>query len=130
MSVQEDRSPPAIEPAIKAVAMPADTNPRGDIFGGWLLSQMDIAGGIVAGETAQGRIATVAIDAMTFRQPVLVGDVISVYGQVDRIGRTSIRVRVEAWARRYLTAQDDLVTEGVFTYVAIDEGRKPRVIEV
>lgn len=128
MSVQEDRTPPAIEPAIKAVAMPADTNPRGDIFGGWLLSQMDIAGGIVAGETAQGRIATVAIDAMTFRQPVLVGDVISVYGQVERIGRTSIRVRVEAWARRYLTARDDLVTEGVFTYVAIDEGRKPRAI--
>jgi len=128
MSATDARTPPAVEPAIKAVAMPADTNPRGDIFGGWLLSQMDIAGGIVAGEAAQGRIATVAIDAMTFRQPVLVGDVISVYGLVERIGRTSIRVRVEAWARRYLTAQDDLVTEGVFTYVAIDEGRKPRVI--
>jgi acyl-CoA thioesterase YciA len=116
------------ELSIRTVAMPADANPSGDIFGGWLLSQMDVAGGIIAHRIAQGRAATVAVDAMKFHLPVFVGDVLCCYAAVHRIGRTSIAVRVEAWAERRNSSVRVKVTEGVFTYVAIDEHRKPRVV--
>ncbi len=116
------------ELAIRTLAMPADTNPSGDIFGGWLLSQMDIAGGETAAKRAGGRTVTVGIEAMTFHRPVYVGDMVGFYAEVIRIGRTSIAVRVEAWAERRGTLERVQVTEGVFTYVAMGEDRKPRVI--
>jgi acyl-CoA thioesterase YciA len=108
--------------------MPANTNPNGDIFGGWLLSQMDIAGGAVAVARAHGRCATIAVDAMTFHKPVFVGDVVSVYAEVAQIGRTSLKIRVQAWARRARGDVEEMVTEGTFTYVAIDENRRPRPV--
>ncbi|HVO16712.1 MAG TPA: acyl-CoA thioesterase [Alphaproteobacteria bacterium] len=117
---------PQGELCLQTVAMPADTNPRGDIFGGWILSQMDIAGGILAHQRAKGRTATVAIESMKFHLPVFVGDVVGCYGAVVRTGRTSIAIKIEAWARRGHSAEMVRVTEGVFTYVAIDEQRRPR----
>jgi acyl-CoA thioesterase YciA len=114
------------ELCLQTVAMPADTNPRGDIFGGWILSQMDIAGGILAHQRAKGRTATVAIESMKFHLPVFVGDVVGCYAAVVRSGRTSIAIKIEAWARRGATDELVRVTEGVFTYVAIDEQRRPR----
>jgi acyl-CoA thioesterase YciA len=120
--------PPAIEPAIRAVAMPADANAHGDIFGGWVLSQMDLAGGSVASQRAGGRVATVAITAMTFHLPVLVGDEVSCYGKVVKTGRSSIAIHVEVWVRRDVTARRIKVTEGLFTYVAIGPDRRPRLV--
>jgi acyl-CoA thioesterase YciA len=114
------------ELSIRTVAMPGDANPSGDIFGGWLLSQMDVAGGIIAHRIAEGRAATVAVDAMKFHLPVFVGDVLCCYAAVARIGTTSIAVKVEAWAERRNSTVRVKVTEGVFTYVAIDADRKPR----
>jgi acyl-CoA thioesterase YciA len=108
--------------------MPADTNPNGDIFGGWLLAQMDLAGGSIAVARAQGRVATVAVDAMEFRLPVFVGDEVSSYASVTRVGRTSITIAVEVWARRHRSGERVLVTRGLFTYVAIDEQRRPRAV--
>ena len=116
------------EPAMRTIAMPADTNPNGDIFGGWLLAQMDLAGGNVAVRRARGRVATVAITAMTFHLPVFVGDEVSCYGTVERVGRSSIAIRVETWVRRSRTGDREKVTEGLFTYVAIDENRRPRPV--
>ena len=110
----------------RVIAMPADTNPEGDIFGGWLLAQMDLAGSTPAFDLAHGRCATVAVDAMVFHQPVSVGDEVSLYATVLKTGRTSVRVRVEAWKRPRSSAEVTRVTEGVFTYVAIDADRKPR----
>ncbi|WP_395944137.1 acyl-CoA thioesterase [Brevundimonas sp.] len=120
--------PPETRPVGRIIAMPADTNPEGDIFGGWLLAQMDVAGATPAFELAQGRCATVALDGMVFHQPVAVGDEVSIYADVIGSGRTSIRVHVEAWkrARGQPLATSVRVTEGVFTYVAIDQNRKPR----
>lgn len=114
----------------RVVAMPADTNPEGDIFGGWLLAQMDLAGGTPAFEIAQGRCVTVALDAMVFHEPVSVGDEVSLYATVQKTGRSSIRIHVEAFkrARNEMNAQGVRVTEGVFTYVAIDENRRPRAL--
>ena len=117
-----------IEPAVRTLAMPADTNPAGDIFGGWLLSQMDIAGGIVAHQRAGGRVATVAIDGMTFHKPVLVGDLVSCYARVVRIGKTSLTVHVETRAKRARNHEEVTVTEGRFTYVAIGADRQPRPV--
>jgi acyl-CoA thioesterase YciA len=117
---------PKGELSIRTVAMPADTNPAGDIFGGWLLSQMDVAGGIIAHRLAQGRTATVAIDAMKFHLPVFVGDVLCCYAHVLRTGTSSIAVKVEAWAERRNSTVRVKVTEGVFTYVALDAERRPR----
>ncbi len=113
-------------PVVRQLAMPADTNPAGDIFGGWLLAQMDVAGGIVAYERARGRTATVAIDAMTFHQAVYVGDVVGCYAEVIRVGKTSLTVQVTAYAKRGRTGEETKVTEGRFTYVAIDDDRRPR----
>ena len=114
-------------PAVRTLAMPGDTNPAGDIFGGWLLAQMDVAGGIVAYARAQGRVATVAIDAMTFHAPVSVGDVVSCYADVVRVGRTSLTVQVETWVQRARIGEWVKVTEGSFTYVALDPdgGKRP-----
>ena len=123
-----DRAPEG-ELSTRTVAMPADTNPSGDIFGGWLLSQMDIAGGIIANRRAGGRTATVAVDAMKFHLPVFMGDVLCCYGEILRVGSTSIAVKVEAWAERRNSTERVKVTEGVYTYVAIDENRRPRPIE-
>lgn len=124
----ERQGPPTYEPAIRAVPMPADANQNGDIFGGWVLSQMDIAGGQVAARRARGRVATVAITAMSFHQPVLVGDQVSFYGEVAKVGRTSIAVKIEAWVRRGLSEDMIKVTEGLFTYVAIGADRRPRPV--
>lgn len=114
-------------PALRAIAMPADTNPNGDIFGGWLLSQMDLAGGAAAIRRAQGRVATVGIEAIKFHQPVLVGDEVSCWCRIERVGRTSIAIKVETWVRRGM-APAHKVTEGVFTYVAIGPDRRPRPV--
>ena len=117
-----------LQPAVRTLAMPADTNPSGDIFGGWVLAQMDIAAGTVAIARAKGRVATVALDGMAFHQPIMVGDVVSCYAQVARVGRSSITLHVEAWAKRGRTGEEIKVTEGRFTCVAIDENRKPRPV--
>ncbi len=119
---------PRGEPAVRTLAMPADTNPAGDIFGGWLLAQMDIAAGTVAYTRARGRVATVAVDAMSFHAPVFVGDLVSCYAEVVRVGRTSITLQVEVWARRGRTGEEVKVTEGRFTCVAIDDNRRPRPV--
>ena len=121
-------SPPAREPTLRAIAMPADANARGDIFGGWILAQMDLAGGSAATRRAQGRVATVGITSMNFHRPVLVGDEVSAYTAVTKIGRTSITIAIEVWARRFAGEETVKVTEGVFTYVAIDADRKPRPV--
>jgi acyl-CoA thioesterase YciA len=116
------------QPLIRTIAMPADINPNGDIFGGWLMAQMDLAGGNAAMRRARGRCATVAVDGMVFHQPVFVGDEVSLYGHILRIGRTSITIRVEAWRRSRTDEAEQKVTEGTFTFVAIDENRKPRLV--
>ncbi len=123
-----DAPAPRGELAIRAVAMPRDANASGDIFGGWLLSQMDLAGGMAAARRSGGRVATVAIDSMEFHRPVLIGDVLSAYVELLRIGRTSLAYRVEAWAERRAGSAAEKVTEGVFTFVAIDEERRPRPV--
>lgn len=112
-------------PALRTIAMPADTNPRGDIFGGWLLAQMDLAGSILAQKIARQRVATVGVQAMTFHKPVFVGDEVSCYTDLVRVGNTSVTVQVESWARRRDEENEIKVTEGQFTYVAIDENRRP-----
>jgi len=117
------------EPVIRAAPMPADCNANGDIFGGWVLSQMDIAGGVVASRRAHGRVVTVAVEAMTFHRPIQIGDVVSIYGEVSRVGRTSIAVTMETIVRRRIDPGEILVTEGTFTYVAIDENGKPRLVD-
>jgi acyl-CoA thioesterase YciA len=119
---------PRGELTVRLIAMPRDTNANGDIFGGWVLSQMDQAGGIAAAETARGRVATVAIDAMHFIRPVKVGDVLCVYTKVEHIGRTSLKVHIEAWARRFRTHRREKVTVATFTFVAIDDNGRPRPV--
>ena len=119
---------PNIEPTLRAIAMPADANPQGDIFGGWLLSQMDLAGNTLATRRAGGRTATVAITGMIFRRPVFIGDEVSCYAQIVKVGTTSITVKIESWVRRGIGGAPIEVTEGTFTYVAIDSDRHPRPI--
>ena len=118
--------PPQAEPTLRAIAMPADANPHGDIFGGWLLSQMDLAAASIAFHRAAGRCATIAVDGMTFLSPVFVGDEVSLFAKVVHVGRTSLKVEVEAWRRRRDGEQAHKVTQGVFTFVAIGDDRKPR----
>jgi acyl-CoA thioesterase YciA len=119
---------PCGELCIRTLAMPADTNQNGDIFGGWLLSQMDIGGGVFAAKTTKSRTVTVAIEAMNFRKPVFVGDLVSVHANLVRVGRTSITVHLEAWVLRRKEMQPILVTDGNFTYVAIDDQGHPQAI--
>ena len=114
---------------IRTLAMPADTNGNGDIFGGWLLSQMDVAGGVFTAKVTKSRNVTVAIEAMNFRKAVYVGDLVSVYGKLVRIGRTSITIHLEAWVTRRKETQPILVTDGNFTYVSIDEQGRPQEIK-
>jgi acyl-CoA thioesterase YciA len=116
------------EPIIRTVPQPADMNGNGDIFGGWVLSQMDVAGGVLAARVAKGRVATVAIAAMTFVQPIKVGDVVSIYGHVVRIGRSSITIDLETMVQRRHETIDMQVTHGTFVFVAIDEEGKPRAV--
>ena len=118
--------PPAGEATIRTIAMPADTNPAGDIFGGWLMAQMDLAAGSAAARRARGRCATVAVEAMAFLSPVFVGDEVSLYARIVHTGRTSLKVAVEAWRRDREGDATQKVTEGVFTFVAIDDARRPR----
>jgi len=127
----QDNTPqeePGGELTIRVVAMPADTNANGDIFGGWVLSRMDQAGGIAGVDRTRGRVVTVAIDAMTFVKPVRVGDVLCVYTSVQSVGRTSLKIHVEAWARRFRTDVREKVTVGTFTFVAIDDEGRPRPV--
>ena len=123
-----DKTEPNGALTVRTLAMPADTKPAGDIFGGWVMSQMDIAGAIAAVERAGGRVVTVAVEAMTFISPVKVGDILCVYTSIERVGTTSITVAVEAWARRNRLDDRVKVTDGHFVYVALgDDGRKRRV---
>ncbi len=124
----EPNGAPKGELMIRTVAMPADTNANGDIFGGWVMSQMDLAGGIAGVDRARGRVVTVAVDGMTFIRPVKIGDVLCVYAEVEHVGRTSMRIHVEAWARRFRTAERDKVTAASFTFVAIDDDGRPRPV--
>ena len=120
---------PNREPVLRVVPMPADVNQHGDIFGGWIMSQVDIAGGVVAARHARGRVATVAVNSLTFKQPVLVGDLVTFFAEVTRIGRTSITVDVEVFAQR--NPSDTItvkVTEASLTYVAVGADRRPREI--
>jgi acyl-CoA thioesterase YciA len=126
--MDDPRHSPEGEPMIRAIAMPADANPSGDIFGGWLMSQMDLAGANAASRRSRGRCVTVAVDGMVFHEPVFVGDEVSLYGKVIRVGRTSMTIRVEAWRRSRTSDTRKKVTEAMFTYVAVDEDRKPRAV--
>jgi acyl-CoA thioesterase YciA len=123
-----DRPWPQTHPVIRTIAMPADTNPEGDIFGGWLMAQMDLAGATLAFDLSKGRCATVAVSEITFLNPVSVGDEVSIFAETLAVGRTSIRVAVEAWRRRRDSSEATQVTKGVFVYVAIDANRKPRPV--
>ncbi|SDO38790.1 (3S)-malyl-CoA thioesterase [Methylobacterium phyllostachyos] len=124
----QDEDLPRGDLTVRTIAMPADTNANGDIFGGWVLSQMDQAGGIAGVDRAQGRVVTVALDAMTFIRPVRVGDVLCVYTRISHVGRTSMKIEVEAWARRFCTQVRERVTQATLTFVAIDETGRPRPI--
>ena len=122
----ESSPTPRGELTTRTLAMPSDANPSGDIFGGWVLSQMDIAGGIAAGQFSHGRVATVAVDAMSFIRPVFVGDVLCVYADIEKTGRSSMTIHLEAWAMRKRIGERVKVTEGRFIFVAIDDDRRPR----
>ena len=130
--MSDTQRPPTSEAELRTVAMPADTNPHGDIFGGWLLSQMDVAGGTHAMARTAGRVATVGVEAMSFHRPVYVGDRVSCHCRTERIGRTSITVHVETWVRRPWSgraSEEIKVTEGTFTFVALGEDGVKRAIE-
>lgn len=125
-SVTENGCP--VEPVVRTIAMPADTNPAGDIFGGWLMAQMDLAAGNAAARRAHGRCATIAVDGMVFHRPVLVGDEVSLYADIVQVGRTSMKIHVEAWRRPRHDEQRFKVTEAMFTFVAIDENGRSRPV--
>lgn len=123
-----EEAPPTDSPAIRVIAMPADTNPYGDIFGGWLLSLMDAAAGSVAARHAQGRAVTIAVDGMAFLRPVVVGDEVSVFAEIASVGTTSMNIHVEAWRRTRHEDRSYRVTQATFTFVAIGEDRQPRSV--
>ena len=125
----EERNPGERQLTVRVLAMPADTNPSGDIFGGWLLSQVDIAGSILAVQVAQGRVATVAVHDFQFIKPVLVGDLVSCYAEVERRGRSSVRIKVEVFAERERDPRTvDRVADAALTYVAVDENGRSRAL--
>jgi len=128
MTKLDPNKEPSGDLAIRTLAMPANTNPNGDIFGGWVVSQMDLAGLSIIQKLSCGRATTVAIDSMVFMSPVKVGDFICCYGDILRIGRTSVAVKIETWAISIETGCRHQVTEGVFTYVAIDNNGRPRLV--
>ncbi|WP_245578233.1 acyl-CoA thioesterase [Desulfomicrobium escambiense] len=116
---------------LRTLAMPKDTNPNGDIFGGWMLAQMDVAGGLMASEIAKGRTVTVSVEKMSFDKPVKVGDTVCIYAELQRVGTSSMDIKLEVWARQLVGAYEaerQLVTEGLFRYVAVDENRRPRKV--
>ena len=110
---------------MRVPAMPADANAAGDVFGGWVISQMDLAAGLSGADRARGRVATVAVNALTFKKPVKIGDTLSVYSTIQKVGRSSITILIEAWAQRHLTRELVKVTEGIFVMVALDKDGKP-----
>lgn len=116
---------PTGELVTRTVAMPKDTNPNGDIFGGWLMTQMDLGSGILASKRAKTRVVTVAVDSMSFLQPVRVGDTVACYAWVESVGRTSMKIPVEVWVQRYMRTEQTRVTRAVFTYVAVDQVGRP-----
>jgi acyl-CoA thioesterase YciA len=118
--------PPQTQPAVRTIAMPADTNPAGDIFGGWLMAQMDLAAGNVAARRARGRCATVSVEAMSFLHPVFVGDEVSLYAEIIRTGRSSMRIAVEAWRRARDGEATNKVTQAIFTFVALGSDGRSR----
>ncbi|WP_338244873.1 acyl-CoA thioesterase [Aurantiacibacter hainanensis] len=120
---------PDRNPVMRVTAMPADANAYGDIFGGWLMSLMDSGAGLVAARKAKGRAVTIAMDGVEFHKPVKVGDEVSVYAEITRIGRTSMNIATEAWRRERHSENEELVTKADFTFVAIDEAGKPRAVE-
>jgi len=126
---RDSNRPPPVEPSIRAIAMPAYANGNGDIFGGWIMSQMDLAGGNVASQHAHGRVVTVGVKEIAFHVPVAIGDEVSCYAQITRTGTTSITTKVEVWVRRRNAETQVKVTEGEYTYVAIDEKGRPRPFE-
>lgn len=121
--------PPIGLPSIRVIAMPADTNPSGDIFGGWLMSQMDLAAGSLAAAHAAGRAATVSVDAMTFLRPVSVGDEVSVYAKLLSVGRSSMKISVQAWRRPQFGSKQTKVTQADFTFVALGSDGRPRAVQ-
>ncbi|RAN36185.1 acyl-CoA thioesterase [Hyphomonas pacifica] len=125
----ETNTPPGMELTLRTLAMPADANASGDIFGGWVMSQMDLAAAVRANERCNGRTVTVAANEIIFKQPVHVGDTLCVYTEVEKVGRTSIVIRLETWARRALSSQRDKVTEARFTMVAVDSDGRPRPVD-
>jgi len=129
IDAQQTELPRDREPTLRVVPMPADANSTGDIFGGWIMSQVDIAGALPAIRLAKGRVATIAVNSFMFKQPVLIGDLVSFYAKVVRVGRTSITVEVEVWAQRGIPEEVTVkVTEATLTYVAVDKERKPRPV--
>ena len=116
---------PTGELTMRVPAMPADANAAGDVFGGWVISQMDLAAGIRGADRARGRVATVAVNALTFKKPVKIGDTLSVYSTIQKVGRTSVTILIEAWAQRHLTRELVKVTEGIFVMVALDKAGLP-----
>jgi len=127
--VMSEPAQPTGELVIRAIAMPSDTNSNGDIFGGWLMSQMDLGGAVLARNVARSRVVTVAVEAMSFVAPVNVGDTVTCYARLARIGRTSIKIELEVWVSHYAHDQPRRVTAGTFTYVAIDENGKPHPVQ-
>lgn len=121
--------PPEKTPAVKVIAMPADTNADGDIFGGWILSVMDSAAALIARQRARKRVATVAINNMKFERPASVGDCIECYGEVTKVGTTSLTVKIEAWVERRKDQSKEKVTEGEFIFVALDKDKKPTSVD-
>ena len=129
MSVAPVALPPGRTPVLSVVPMPSDSNQHGDIFGGWIMAQVDVAGGVIAARRARGRVATVAVNSFTFKQPVLIGDVVLFYAAVAKVGRTSITVEVEVFAQRNPAVLETVkITEATLTYVATDQERGPRAV--
>ncbi len=129
MTIEMTQLPAGKEPTLRVIPMPADANYTGDIFGGWIMSQVDLAGSVPAIRLAQGRVATVAVNSFSFKQPVFVGDLVSFYAEVVKVGRTSITVEVTVYAQRRPEKHECVkVTEAVLTYVAVDNERRPRVV--
>ena len=126
--MSDAHTPEGMELTLRTLAMPADTNAAGDIFGGWVMSQMDLAAAIRANERCNGRTVTIAANEIVFKKPVKVGDTLCVYTAVDHVGRSSMVIRIEVWARRAYTAQREHVTEATFTFVAIDAEGRPRPV--
>jgi len=128
-AMSESNTPPGMELTLRTLAMPADANPSGDIFGGWVMSQMDLAAAVRADERAKGRTATVAVHEIVFLKPVKIGDTLCVYTAIEKVGRTSITLRVEAWARRHFDHTREMVTEATFVMVALGADGKPRSVD-